>query len=115
MKTAKIVAIVLLMIAFCNCKKPKTGEDPTPPPPTPPVTTTDFIKGADVSWLTQMEGSGMKFYNSSGVQQDCIQILKDLGMNAIRLRVWVDPSGGWNNTTYVVAKSVREKTLGIKI
>lgn len=115
MKTAKIVAIVFLVLLFCSCKKPKAGDDPTPPPPIPPVTTTDFIKGADISWLTQMESSGVKFYNSSGTQQDCIQILKDLGMNAVRLRVWVNPTNGWNNTADVVAKAVRAKNLGMKI
>lgn len=115
MKTAKIVAIAFWGILFFNCKRSKTGDDPTPPPPTPPVTTSEFVKGADIGWLTQMESSGIKFYNSSGVQQDCIQILKGLGMNTIRLRVWVNPAGGWNGTADVVAKAVRAKNLGMKI
>lgn len=80
----------------------------------PPVTV-NFAKGADISWLTQMEGAGKIFYNSSGTAQDCIQILKNLGMNSIRLRVWVDPAGGWNNTADVVAKAVRAKNLGMRI
>jgi len=49
------------------------------------------VKGADVSWVTQMEASGYVWYNSSGVQQDVFTILKGLGFNAIRLRVWVNP------------------------
>lgn len=115
MKTAKIVAIAFWGILFFNCKKPKTGDDPTPPPPNPLPATSEFIKGADIGWLTQMESSGVKFYNSSGIQQDCIQILKDLGMNTIRLRVWVDPAGGWNNTADVVAKAMRAKNVGMKV
>jgi len=43
--------------------------------------------------------------------------LKSLGVNAIRLRAWVDPaaSGGWCNTNDVVNKAVRAKSLGMKI
>jgi arabinogalactan endo-1,4-beta-galactosidase len=74
-----------------------------------------FAKGADVSWVTQMESSGIKFYNSSGVQQDCFQILKGLGFDSIRLRVWVNPSGGWCGQTDVVKKAVRAKNLGFRI
>jgi arabinogalactan endo-1,4-beta-galactosidase len=74
-----------------------------------------FVKGADVSWLTQMEASGRKFYNSSGTQQDLFQILKGYGMTAIRLRVWVNPSGGWCNQTDVINKAVRAKNAGMQI
>jgi len=74
-----------------------------------------FANGADVGWLTQMEASGIKFYNSSGTQQDCLQVLQGVGMNSIRLRVWVNPSGGWNGQTDVVNKAVRAKNLGFRI
>lgn len=115
MKSARLIAFLFFATALLSCHKPKTGNDPVPPDPVPPVTTTDFVKGADIGWLTQMEGAGIKFYNSAGVQQDCIQILKDLGMNAIRLRVWVNPSGGWNGVSDVVGKAVRAKNLGMKV
>jgi len=36
-------------------------------------------------------------------------------MNAIRLRVWVNPSSGWNNITDVVAKAKRAKAAGFDI
>ena len=45
-----------------------------------------FVRGADVSWLTEMESSGYKFYNAKGQEQECMSLLRDLGMNAIRLR-----------------------------
>lgn len=62
-----------------------------------------------------MEAAGKKFYNSSGTEKDCVQLLKDIGMNAIRLRVWVDPADGWCNTADLVTKAVRVKALGMKI
>ena len=110
MKIFRILAIVLIIFA---CKKTgsvnNNGGGNNPPPPA------SFVKGADVSWLTQMETSNKKFYNSSGVEQDCLLILKNLGVNTIRLRVWVDPSGGWNNKADVVSKSLRAKSLGMRI
>jgi arabinogalactan endo-1,4-beta-galactosidase len=30
-----------------------------------------FSKGADVGWLSQMEATGYKFYDSDGTQKDC--------------------------------------------
>ncbi len=81
----------------------------------PPVTTSSFAKGADISWLTQMEAGGYKFYNSSGTAMECMQLMQSLGINSIRLRVWVNPSDGWCNTADLVAKAVRAKNLGFRI
>ena len=51
-----------------------------------------FSKGADIGWLQQMEATGYKFYDADGTEKNCLQLLKDRGMNSIRLRVWVNPS-----------------------
>ena len=106
--------LFLLISGLLSCSKSNSGGGGGNPPPPPPAPTFIF-KGADISWLTQMETAGKIFYNSSGTAQDCIQILKNLGMNSIRLRVWVNPAGGWNNTADVLAKATRAKNLGMKI
>ena len=62
-----------------------------------------------------MEAANFKFYNSSGTQQDLITILKNLGMNTVRLRVWVNPANGWNNKTDVIAKALRARNAGMRI
>ena len=100
-------------IIFTGATCKKSGADPVPAPT--PVPTSFFIKGADVSWLTQMENAGKKFYNSSGTETECMQLLKTADVNTIRLRVWVNPSAGWCNTADVVTKATRAKTLGMKI
>ncbi|MFI5129918.1 MAG: arabinogalactan endo-beta-1,4-galactanase [Chitinophagales bacterium] len=108
-----MVRLVTCCLAFClavSCDK----MGPPAPPPTPPGSA-DFAKGADVSWVTQMESTGRKFYNSAGTEKECMQLMKDLGMNAIRLRVWVNPANGWNNSADVVAKAIRAKNLGMKL
>ena len=74
-----------------------------------------FAKGADVSWLTEMERDGVKFYNQNGKAQECMSLLRDLGTNSIRLRVWVNPDGGWCNKNDVVAKAWRAQQLGFRL
>jgi len=108
-------ATCLLLILSCSAKQ----SDPTPTPTTsgytPPAVAASFAKGADISWVTQMEAGGAKFYDKTGKQQDLFILMKSLGMNSIRLRVWVNPSDGWCNTADVLAKAQRAKTAGLKI
>lgn len=101
-------SLSLLLILACNNKDPV-------PVPVPPQPTPVFAKGADISWVTEMESAGRSFYNAAGQPQECIQLLKSLGMNSIRLRVWVNPSAGWNNLADVIAKAIRAKNLGMRI
>ncbi len=111
MKGSRKYILFFLLPGWIACKKPNpdSGGTVVPPP------TVSLAKGADISWLTEMETAGKIFYNSSGTAQDCIQILKDLGVNAVRLRVWVNPASGWCNTTDVLAKAIRAKNLGLRI
>lgn len=78
-----------------------------------------FAKGADVSWLPQMEAAGYVFYNDEHIQQDCLDILKDHGMDSIRLRVWVnpseDPGSGHCSVQETVEMAVRCKSNGFRI
>ncbi len=104
-----ILLLLLAGLLCCGKTNNGNGQDTNPP------VNSNFAKGADISWLTEMEAAGKLFYNSSGTSQDCIQLLKNMGTNSIRLRVWVDPAGGWNNTADVIAKAVRAKNLGMKI
>lgn len=105
---------VLVLSLFLDCKKPASDNNDDPTPPTPP-TPAAFSKGADVSWVTEMENAGIKFYNNSGTAQECMALLKSLGMNTIRLRVWVNPANGWNNKADVVSKALRAKNLGLRV
>jgi arabinogalactan endo-1,4-beta-galactosidase len=111
MKIRLFLAQALLLGLSFGCGKSST-DDPTPPV-LPPAT--NFAYGADASWVTQMEAAGQRFYNSAGTQQDLFTILQGKGITAIRLRVWVDPANGWNNTADVVAKAKRATALGMRI
>jgi hypothetical protein len=56
-----------------------------------------------------------KLIYDNGTQQDVLQILKDHGMDTIRLRVWVNPADGWNGRNDVIAKAVRARNAGFRI
>ncbi len=108
-------SIIICCLALACSKKNGGGAFiPDPPPPIPPITS-GFAKGADLSWLTEMEANGKKFYNSAGAEKECMELMKSLGMNTIRLRVWVNPVPAWNNTADVIAKAVRAKNLGMRV
>lgn len=64
----------------------------------------DFIIGVDISSILDVEKNGGKFYNDEGFEQDVFEILKEKGVNYIRLRLWNEPYsennlpyGGGNN------------------
>jgi arabinogalactan endo-1,4-beta-galactosidase len=77
--------------------------------------TSNFAKGADVSWITEMEDQGILFYDANGTETECMTLLKSLGMNSIRLRVWVDPADGWCNKTDLLVKAKRANDLSMRI
>lgn len=108
----KLFGSLLVLALLISCKKSDGGDGGGT---TPPVTKDTLVKGADASWVTEMEASGRKFYNSAGTQMECMALLKSLGMNTIRLRVWVNPTPSWNNAADVVAKAVRAKNLGLRV
>jgi arabinogalactan endo-1,4-beta-galactosidase len=78
-----------------------------------------FVRGADIGWLSQMEATGYKFYDSTGMQKNCLQILKDKDINTVRLRVWVNPSNDRTNghcsKNEVVTMALRAKAMGMKV
>lgn len=78
----------------------------------------DFAKGADIGWLTEMEADGVKFYNAEGEATECLSLLKQSGMNAVRLRVWVNPEKrgiSYCNLSDVLVKARRAHALGMDI
>lgn len=74
-----------------------------------------FAKGADIGWYTEMEQIGHKFYTASGTEMDCPALMKSLGFNSLRFRVWVNPKDVWNGKEDVLKKCLRAKELGMKI
>ena len=79
------------------------------------TTTADFVKGADVGFLTGQERHGVKFPDRNGQERECLELLKnDYQMSAIRMRVWVNPRGGSCDKNELLAMARRVKALGMQ-
>ncbi len=78
-------------------------------------TVTGFALGADISSVTEYENNGETFYNAEGNARECTALMKEIGMNSIRLRVWVNPENGWCNKSDVLVKALRAQKLGMRL
>lgn len=79
-----------------------------------------WAKGCDLSWLSEMEADGVKFYMHTDETQppkatDCIELLRREGMNAVRLRVWVNHKTGWSNREDMLGLAKRAAKAGQRI
>lgn len=104
---------LLLLLGAAACKHSGSTAPKPVVPVNPPVY--PFYRGADISWVTEMEDSGRVFYDKAGVQQDLFAILKAQGLNAVRLRVWVNPARRYNALPDVIAKARRAQAAGLKL
>lgn len=122
-------ASIALCACFSSCGNdeeeiPEPSTRPVVPPVTDPDETFDktfeskgFARGADISWVTELEHKGYKFYpRGSETPKELTKLLRNnCGVNAIRLRVWVNPTGGWCGLNDVVAKASRAKDLRMRV
>lgn len=122
-----------ICIAIFSCSSASSGtNDPDPVDTTDTVTPPDtvphdtiprypreqtgsYARGVDCSWLTEQEADGILFRDSDGVQGECMDILRRIGANAVRLRVWVNHSTGWCNLPDVLVKARRADSLGYRL
>ena len=118
----KIMLLAALFAAFsCGSKTAPTdpasgdGGDSKPKPVETTIATPAFAKGADISWVSEMEASGKTFRKKDGTKADILAVLADCGVNAIRLRVWVDPYNGWSGKDDVLALAKRVKAAGMAL
>lgn len=82
----------------------------------------DKMIGADISFLPELEDRGMKF-SDKGVTKDAIEILKDHGLNYVRLRILNNPANdsgyspkrGFCDLQNTLKMAKRVKAAGIKL
>jgi arabinogalactan endo-1,4-beta-galactosidase len=93
-----------------------------------------FMKGVDISMLAQIEACGGTFYQEDGRARDALKILKDHGVNWVRLRIWNNPvfppgttsyhgtpvspgpaGGGNDDETVVRSLAKRARALGMRV
>ncbi|MGI5155666.1 glycoside hydrolase family 53 protein [Microbispora sp. CA-102843] len=77
--------------------------------------TTLTMLGADVSSVQRSLDLGAKYYDASGNQKDPLDILKGVGVNYVRLRIWNNPASGYNNKAKVLQYAKTVKAKGLKL
>lgn len=100
----KLFSTLLIIVFTVGCQK---------------ETKPTFAKGADVGWLPQMEAAGYQFLDENGNEAEVLQLLKERGMDAVRLRVFVNPSddpwSGHCDKEATVAMALRAQKLGMRV
>lgn len=123
MKNNKLKKVILSAITatMISCSLPFTALAAVQVNPIGNLST-DFIKGADVSIMPELERNGTKFYDN-GIEQDGLTILKNHGVNWIRVRIWNNPyvvgpegvGGGNTDEAKAIEMAKRAKALGMKV
>src|SRR5262245_36838021 len=118
LKTTDVLSFALLCFALDGCAPASV---PAESPPAPPLFGTadraSMAHGADISWLGWLESKGVAWADASGAAADPVELLKGLGVDAVRLRVMVDPDPatgvGFVDQASVVALAERCRDAGI--
>ncbi len=83
----------------------------------------DFYNGVDISSCKALYQNGTNFYNASGVEESLFYILKNAGINWVRLKLWVDPytnsgtsyGGGESDLNNTLWMAYEAKAAGLKL
>ena len=116
-----IVVAFIGAVVMASCTPDNPDPKPEPysndsiPADTVPVAKKGFAHGADISWATEMEDRGCQFYTADGKPMECTALMKEIGFNAVRFRVWVNPTGKYNTIADVLLKARRARDLGMDI
>ena len=98
---------ILLVLSLAICVLKSNAQD------------NSFARGADISWCTEMEADGRAFRNAEGTETELFALMKQIGMTAIRLRVWVNPTkfgyGAWCDKADVLAKAKRAHAANLDL
>ena len=112
---SSILNYALAALLIVSCTDPESSNNGGGDDPGTQQKTVAFAKGADLGWVTEMEAKAYKFYTKTGVETECMALMKSLGCNSVRFRVWVNPANGYNNLNDVLVKCKRAQALGMQI
>ena len=105
--------LLLIMGVSFSCKEENETGSTTPAPQNNNVNW--HVWAADISYLPAVEAANIVFYDRNGTPGDPLVILKNEGVNAIRLRLWKAP--GNPNSSFPVVKQLSEriKSHGLQV
>lgn len=97
MKFWTFLTLVLLIFSACNNTTKSID----------PVEAGDFYRGADLSYVNEVQDCGAIYLNREGRQEDPYAIFKNSGSNLIRLRLWHSPDWTDYSTYEDVERSIQ--------
>ncbi|MDD3742831.1 MAG: glycosyl hydrolase 53 family protein, partial [Lentimicrobiaceae bacterium] len=110
-KTGTAFLVLFLLVSTVSCKKEQVSSRYGPSPETKDT----IIRGADLSFLPEIEANGVLFSNSSGKQATALEILAEAGMNTVRLRLWHSPENNHSSLAEVKLFADRIKAMRLKL
>jgi arabinogalactan endo-1,4-beta-galactosidase len=123
MKNAMLWLIAATMLANAGCSKKTTAVvNPAATPSKIFYSRSQFVMGADLSFVNQLQDVGVQYKDSSAVK-DPFVILKNRGANVVRVRLWHNPqwlkplnAGKMYSDLYDAEKTIqRAKNAGMAV
>lgn len=102
-------SFLLIYLSFISCGKNDSEMI------VPNTTPSQLISAVDISNYPEITKQNVLFYDSQGVQNTFLNILKQSGVNTIRLRLWVHPANEHSSFEEVKQFSEELKSKGFQI
>lgn len=85
-----MLTVLATLLVNCNTQSERETEESINPEPE-----ISFYKGADLSYVNEMEDCGAIYRDLSNIEKDPYRIFKEAGANLVRIRLWHNPD--WTN------------------
>lgn len=110
MHSSKLFFVITsIFILLSACTKEKGDDDTTP------ILDDGFIRGVDISFLPMIEKRNITLFNKDYEAKNGLRIMKESGVNTVRIRLWHRPSNEHSGLEEVVAFANRVKSEGMKV
>ena len=103
-----LILVIVLCASSCEDERGSAA-------PIPNTGQRDVVKAVDISSYPEIALSNVNYLNAAGEVEPLLNILKEEGINTIRLRLWVNPSEGHSGFQEVFTFSNELKAQGFKI
>lgn len=89
-----VIPILLLLtaVSLVGCGSSQSSSTTTTTTTTTSPSTASVLRGADIGWSTQLSALGYTWEDQTQTQLPLLQILKNHGVNLIRIRTFVNPT-----------------------
>ena len=103
----KQIQLIFILSILVSCGSDTSDTIDSHPP--------EYISAVDISTYPEIEMTNPSFYDSENHEKELLPMLKDYGINTIRLRLWVNPENGHSGFEEVKQFSQALKAYGFKV